>query len=95
MRPLAVLLGVVMGSGVALFGGLVMTLLVFLLLPEFHDRLAGEFAPLVQAVAWAALLTAAAAAAFFGEVRVRQWRRPAQLAMVIVLLGVGWRYWPS
>ncbi|HXC59852.1 MAG TPA: hypothetical protein VN645_11085 [Steroidobacteraceae bacterium] len=95
MRPLAVLLGVVMGSGVALFGGLVMTLLVFLLLPEFHDRLAGEFAPLLQAVAWAALLTGAAAAAFLGEIRVRKWRRAAQLAMLIVLLGVGWRYWPS
>jgi hypothetical protein len=94
MRPLAVLLGIVMGSGVALLGGLVMTLLVFLLLPEFHDRLAGEFAPLLQAVAWAALLTGAAAAAFLGEIRVRHWRRPVQLAMVIVLLGVGWRYWP-
>jgi len=84
-----------MGSAVALLSGLVMTLLVFLLLPEFHDRLAGEFRPLLQAVAWAALLTAASALAFIGEIRSRSWRRPAQLIMLVVLLGVGWRYWPA
>lgn len=95
MRPLAVLLGIVMGSAVALLSGLVMTLLVFLLLPEFHERLAGEFAPLLQAVAWAALLTAVSAAAFVGEIRSRTWRRSAQLVMLVVLLGIGWRYWPA
>jgi hypothetical protein len=84
-----------MGSAVALLSGLVMTLLVFLLLPEFHDRLAGEFGPLLQAVAWAALLTAASAMGFFGEIRGRSWRRPAQLIMLVILLGVGWRYWPA
>jgi hypothetical protein len=84
-----------MGSAVALLSGLVMTLLVFLLLPEFRDRLASEFGPLLQAVAWAALLTAAAAAAFVGEIRSRAWRRPAQLVMLVVLLGIGWRYWPA
>jgi hypothetical protein len=84
-----------MGSAVALLSGLVMTLLVFLLLPEFHDRLAGEVGPLLQAVAWAALLTAASAAAFVGEIRGRSWRRPAQLILLVALLGIGWRYWPA
>jgi hypothetical protein len=95
MRPLAVLLGIVMGSAVALLSGLVMTLLVFVLLSEFRDRLAGEFGPLLGAVAWAALLTAVSAAAFVGELRSRSWRRPAQVLTLIVLLGVGWRYWPA
>jgi len=84
-----------MGSAVALFCGLVMTLLVFLMLPEFRDRLAGEFGPLLQAVAWAALLTAASAGAFLGEIRGRPWRRPVQLIMLAALLGIGWRYWPA
>ena len=84
-----------MGSAVALLSGLVMTLLVFLLLPEFRDRLAGEFGPLLQAVAWAALLTAASAAGFVGEIRSRSWRRAAQLIMLLVVLGMGWRYWPA
>ena len=84
-----------MGSAVALLCGLVMTLLVFLLLPEFHDRLAGEFSPLLQAIAWAALLSTAAGAAFLGEIRSKSWRRPAQLFALVVMLGVGWRYWPA
>jgi hypothetical protein len=95
MRPLAVLLGIVMGSAVALCGGLVLTFLVFLLLPEFHDELSGEFVPLLQAIAWAALLAAAAASAFVGEIRDRAWRHLAQVATVVALVGIGWRYWPS
>ncbi|HYP78821.1 MAG TPA: hypothetical protein VEQ17_00925 [Steroidobacteraceae bacterium] len=95
MRPLAALLGIVMGSSVALLAGLVMTLLVFLLLPEFHDRLAPEFRPLLLAVAWAVLLTAVSAAGFVGELHLRRWRWYPQLATAIVLLGLGWHYWPA
>lgn len=95
MRPLAVLLGIVMGSAVALCGGLVLTLLVFLLLPEFRDELAAEFLPLLEAIAWAALLAAASVAGFLGEIRERAWRRMAQVATVVALVGIGWRYWPS
>jgi hypothetical protein len=95
MRPLAVLLGIVMGSAVSLFGGLALTLLVFLLLPEFRDELSAELIPLLQAIAWAALLAAAAVAAFLGEVRHRTWRHVAQIATVVALVGIGWRYWPS
>lgn len=84
-----------MGSSIALLAGLVMTLLVFLLLPEFRERLAPEFRPLLQAVAWAALLTAASAAGFIGELRTRQWRWWAQGATLVILLGVGWHYWPG
>jgi hypothetical protein len=84
-----------MGSAVALFGGLLLTYLVFLLLPEFHDELSAEFMPLLQAIAWAALLAAASIAGFFGEIRHLAWRRGAQLATVVALGGIGWRYWPS
>ena len=55
MRPLAALLGIVMGSSVALLAGLVMTLLVFLLLPEFRERLAPEFRPLLQTLFFTSL----------------------------------------
>jgi hypothetical protein len=94
MRPLAVLLGIVMGSAVALFGGLVLTYLVFLLLPEFRDELSAEFIPLLQAIAWAALLAAASVAGFVGEIRHRAWRHGAIFATVVALVGIGWRYWP-
>lgn len=94
MQPLVVLIGIVMGSSVALLAGLVMTLAVFLLLPGVDDRLAGEYRPLLAAIAWAALLTGASVAAFAGQLRLRPWRMQAKLALVVALLLVGWKYWP-
>lgn len=95
MRPLATLLGIVLGSSVALFAGLAMTLVVYLLLPEFHDRLAGEFRPLLAAVAWTAGLAGVAALAFAGELKGLPWRRVAQGGLAVVLLAFGWAYWPA
>ena len=94
MQPLVVLIGIVMGSSVALLAGLVMTLAVFFFLPGHDDRLAGEFRPLIQAIAWAVLLAGASAAAFAGHIRQRPWRQPALLAMLVAMVLVGWHYWP-
>jgi predicted lysophospholipase L1 biosynthesis ABC-type transport system permease subunit len=95
VQPLVALLGIVMGSAVALLAGLVMTLLVYLLLPEFHDRLAGEFRPLLQAIAWAGLLAAVSAVAFVAQLKLRSWRRYAGAALVLTMFAVGRNYWPS
>ena len=95
MQPQVALFGVVMGSAVALLAGLVMTLLVFLLLPEFHDRLAGEFRPLLGAIAWAVLLTGTSALAFIAQLKEKPWRLAAQLALATAILLMGWNYWPS
>ena len=95
MQPLAALFGIIMGSSVALLAGLIMTLLVFLLLPEFQARLSGEFRPLLQAIAWAVLLTGTSVAAFWAQVKGRSWRTPAALAMALSIMLVGWNYWPD
>lgn len=95
MQPLAALIGIVMGSSVALLAGLLMTLAVFLLLPEYRDRLSGEFQPLLAAVAWAALLVGVSVAAFVGQIKHRPWRLWAQLGLAVAILLVGWNYWPS
>lgn len=95
MQPLAALFGIVMGSSVALLAGLIMTLLVFLLLPEFQERLSGEYRRLLQAIAWAILLTATSAAAFIGQIRRKRWRVPAAFAMFGAVGLVGWHYWPA
>lgn len=95
MQPLAALFGIVMGSSIALLAGLIMTLLVFLLLPEFHERLSGEFRPLLQAIAWAVLLVATSVGAFLGQLKQRPWRMPAALGMAAAALLVGWNYWPA
>jgi hypothetical protein len=84
-----------MGSSVALLAGLIMTLLVFLLLPEFQERLSGEYQPLLRAIAWAILLTATSVAAFLGQIRRNRWRFPAALAMAAALVLMGWNYWPA
>lgn len=95
MQPLAALIGIIMGSSVALLAGLIMTLLVFWLLPEFHDRLEGEFRPLTQAIAWAALLTATSVAAFWSQIKQRSWRLYAMAAMLLAVVLVGFYYWPA
>lgn len=95
MRPLAALLGILMGSAVALFVGLALTYIVFLLLPDYRQELAPEFSPLIQAIAWTGLLAGVSVAAFLGEIRQQTWRRAALAATFLALLGVGWRYWPA
>jgi hypothetical protein len=68
---------------------------VYLLLPEFHDRLAGEFRPLLAAVAWATGLVAASSLAFAGELRTWPRRRLAQVGLAMLLVAFGWSYWPT
>lgn len=94
MRPLAALLGIVLGSAVAIFAGLALTFVVYMLLPEFRDRLSGEFAPLLRAMAWTAVVTAAGAAAFVSELRQHPARR-VLLGVLAAVVGLfGWTYWP-
>ena len=88
MRPLAVLLGIVMGSTVSVAIGLAMTLVVFLFLPEHGSRVDEEFAPLLRALGTTLLLAATAVASFYGELRTLAWRRSAQALLVVLLVAV-------
>lgn len=94
MRPLAMLLGIVMGSTVSIAIGLALTLIVFALLPEHAERIGEEFGPLWRSFLGVAAAAAIAAASFVGEVRQRPWRRAAQLLLLAVLAGATWLYWP-
>ena len=69
MRPLVVLLGIVMGSTVSIAVALLLTGVVFLLLPEYGERLAEERSPLLVACLLSVLLAGVAAASFYGELR--------------------------
>jgi hypothetical protein len=95
MRPLAVLIGIVMGSAVSLAVGLALTWVVFQFLPDQGGAWAGEERPLVRAVALFGLLAGVAIASFVGEVRERPWRRLAQSGLVLVLGAAVWVYWPA
>ncbi len=88
MRPLAVLLGIVMGSTVSIAIGLAMTLVVFLFLPEYSARVDAEFAPLLRMLGVTVLLALTAVASFYGELRSLAWRRGAQGALVLFLVAI-------
>jgi len=94
MRPMAVLVGIIMGSAIALTVSLTMSAIVFALLPEYSARLAGERLPLLKALLWGWSLTAVSAASFIGELRGRRWRYGSQALLGIMLLLLGWIYWP-
>jgi hypothetical protein len=94
MRPMAVLLGIIMGSAIALTASLSMSAIVFLLLPEYSARLASERLPLLKALLWAWSLTAVASTSFIGELRGRRWRYGTQVLLAAMLTALGWIYWP-
>jgi len=94
MRPLTVLIGIVMGSAVSLAVGLGMTWITLLFLPEYAAQLVRERAPLAQAIAIFALISAAAGVSFYGEVRERRWRFSAHAVTVLALGFAVWEYWP-
>ncbi|MGC4028083.1 MAG: hypothetical protein QM696_04320 [Steroidobacteraceae bacterium] len=94
MRPLAALLGVLLGSAVAIFTGLTLTLVVYLFLPEYHDRLSQEFLPLLKAVGWSAVLVAAVAGALVSELRQYPKRHLMLAVAAATLVAFAWAYWP-
>ena len=95
MRPLAVLIGIVMGSACALCVGLSLTWVTMLLLPaDDAGQVVSERAPLGLAIGIFAVLTAVSAVSFYSQVRERSWRNPSHLALLATLAGVIWVYWP-
>jgi 4-amino-4-deoxy-L-arabinose transferase-like glycosyltransferase len=95
MRPLVVLLGIVMGSTVSIAAALLMTAVVFLLLPEYGARRADERAPLMVACLVLTALAATAVASFYGEAKRRPWRAPAHVGLAVMLAVTVWMYWPA
>lgn len=83
-----------MGSTVSLAVGLALTWVVFLLLPEYADRLAAERAPLARAIGLFTVLAVASAASFYGALCRTRWRAAAYAALVALLTLAVWIYWP-
>lgn len=95
MRPLAVLIGILMGSAGAIALGLTMVWVVYLILgPEF-SQLDAERTPLLHAIGLFTPLTALAALSFAGQLRRARWRRWPLTAMALWLALVVWAYWPQ
>jgi predicted membrane protein len=94
MRPMAVLMGIITGSAVAMTVSLTMSAVVFFLLPEYSVRLAPERLPLLKGLLWSWSLAAVGGASFIGELRHWRWRCAAQLLLAAMLLALGIIYWP-
>lgn len=94
MRPLTVLLGIIMGSSVAMAVSLAMTAIVFLLLGDQAARFHDEGGPLLRGLLWSWTAVALSVAAFYGELRRRPWRSWAKAAIFALLLVVGVVFWP-
>jgi hypothetical protein len=95
MRPLVVLLGIVMGSTVSIAVALLLTGVVFLLLPQYAVRLADERGPLLWACLLSGVLATIASTSFYGELRRRGWRYAAHGALTMMMALALWTYWPK
>jgi hypothetical protein len=94
MRPMAVLIGIIMGSAVALSVALSMSAIVFVLLPEYSARLTPECWPLIKGLLWSWSLAGVGALSFVGELRNWRSRYAAQLVLGVMLVALGIIYWP-
>jgi uncharacterized membrane protein YfcA len=94
MRPFTVLIGIVLGSAASITFGLGAVLIVFCVLALKHPDLTRELPRLTVSLLAFAVLTAASAGSFFGQVKGRRWRAWAHMATAATLGAVILLYWP-
>lgn len=94
MSPLIFVNGVILASAAAIALGLLVVVLLVLVLGGEYPRLAAELRPLLASSGLFAVMTALSAASFLGLVRRSPWRRLAQAAMWLSLVGVAAYFWP-
>jgi hypothetical protein len=94
MRPFTVLIGIVMGSAASITFGLGAVLIVFGVLAGEHPDLKREVPQLVLSLIAFAVLTAASAGSFLGQIKERSWRVWAHLTTAACLSVVVFLYWP-
>ena len=94
MRPFTVLIGIVLGSAASITFGLGAVLIVFCVLTIRHPDLTRELPRLTLSLLAFAVLTAASAGSFFGQVKGRRWRAWAHAATAATLCAVILLYWP-
>jgi hypothetical protein len=94
LRPSVVLLGFVLGSAGAITFGLLGVAVVFTWLNPEYPRLESELPTLWRSLGMFAGLTCVASLSFYGQLRMRVWRWPAIVVLLIGIAVVGWIQWP-
>ncbi len=94
MGPPGFLTRVVLGSAASIAGVLAMVMVILLAVSGDHPPVLEEYGSLVRAVLLFGALAAAAGIAFTGLQKKRRWRWMAQGWMWLMLVAMGWFYWP-
>ncbi|HEX4152107.1 MAG TPA: hypothetical protein VHY75_07850 [Steroidobacteraceae bacterium] len=96
MRPFTVLIGIVLGTSASITFSLGSVLIVFGILAGRHpdQDLSHELPKLMLSLLAFALLTAASAGSFVGQVKARSWRRWAHAGTLAALSLIVLMYWP-
>ena len=94
MRPFTVILGVILGTSVAIAFGLAVVWLVFFILSGEHPRLEAELPELARSSGIFFVLSVLSAAGFLGNLKSARWRWPPLLLLWPALALTGWYYWP-
>src|SRR5580698_442153 len=94
MRPFTVLIGIILWSAASITFGLGAVLIVFGILLGEHPDLSHEMPQLLSRLAAFAVLTAASAGSFLGQVKARPWRGWAHAATLAALSVIVFMYWP-
>ncbi len=98
MRPFTVLIGILLGSAASITFGLATVSIIFAVIAHQHPELSPDLAPeiprLLLSLLFFALLTAASAGSFLGQVRLKRWRGWAHLVTLACLAGMFMSYWP-
>ncbi len=94
MKPSVVLLGFVLGSAAAITFGLLGVAVVFTWLLPDYPRLESELPTLWRSLGMFAGLTCVAALSFYGQLRMKSWRWPAIVVLLVGMAAIGWIQWP-
>ncbi len=94
MSPLAVLVGIIMGSAVTISIGLALVLTVFLLMSHDYPSLVREYGPLLKSFMLFLTLAFVSSYTFLAVLRSRPWRFYGVGATALTVLVLAWHYWP-
>jgi uncharacterized membrane protein YjjB (DUF3815 family) len=94
MHPFTIILGILLGSLVAIAFGLAVVGFIFWLIQGESPRVAQEMPMLLRSASIFTALAAAAAWGFLGTLRRRRWRYPVLAVLWAGLVAAGWYYWP-
>jgi hypothetical protein len=95
MTPLAVLMGIIMGSAVTISIGLAMVLAVYLIMGGDYPVLTREYGSLLVSFGLFLTLAFISAYAFMGVLRQTSWRWYAQAATWLTVAVLTFHYWPK